>query len=119
MDANYYDYLTQLPTMTYFFETSTTRKESIKKNHGSPAILFITLHGLKSYNQKNGFPEGNKILQSFAKLLSNIFDRENCCRLGGAHFALITEAFFLNGQNPPHTSGGGAIHTYRHLSLQN
>ena len=31
MDANYYDYLTQLPTMTYFFETSTTRKESIKK----------------------------------------------------------------------------------------
>ena len=121
MDANYYDYLTQLPTMTYFFETSTARKESIKKNHGSPAILFITLHGLKSYNQKNGFPEGNKILQSFAKLLSNIFDRENCCRLGGAHFTLITEEEGLEqklsslmGKIPLVQVGGGL---YIHIGI--
>ena len=91
MDANFYDFLTGLPNMTYFFEISSARKETITKNLGIPTVLFITLHGLKSFNQKQGFTEGNNFLQSFAHLLASYFDKENCCRLGGGHFSVITD----------------------------
>ena len=91
MDVNYYDFLTNLPNMTYFFEISSARKETIAKNAGKPSVLFITLHGLKAFNQKQGFSEGNHFLQAFAQLLAQHFDRENCCRLGGGHFSVIAD----------------------------
>ena len=90
MDANYYDYLTGLPTMTYFIEISQARKDSISQNLGQPDLVFLNLHGMKSYNQKFGFVKGNDFLKSFASLFSKTFDNENCCRLGGVHFAAIT-----------------------------
>ena len=77
--------------MTYFFEISSPRKETIAKNAGKPSVLFITLHGLKAFNQKQGFSEGNHFLQAFAQLLAQHFDRENCCRLGGGHFSVIAD----------------------------
>ena len=91
MDANYYDYITKLPNMTYFFEISAARKESIIKNNGQPALLFLSLHGMKNFNQKNGFANGNQYLQSFASIMASYFDSENCCRLGGVHFAVIVD----------------------------
>ena len=91
MDANYYDYITKLPNMTYFFEISAARKESIIKNNGQPALLFLSLHGMKNFNQKNGFADGNQYLQSFASIMASYFDSENCCRLGGVHFAVIVD----------------------------
>ena len=91
MDSNYYDYLTGLPTMTYFFEFSASRKAAIIENSGQPVLLFITLNGFKPYNQKHGFAEGNELLKSFASILSQHFNNENCCRLGGVHFATITD----------------------------
>ena len=91
MDANYYDYITKLPTMTYFFEISAARKESIIKNNGQPVLLFLSLQGMKDFNQKNGFADGNQYLQSFASILASYFDAENCCRLGGVHFAVIAD----------------------------
>jgi len=91
MDANYYDYLTGLPTMTYFFEISQSHKETISKNSGQPVLIFLNLHGMKSYNQKQGFQKGNEFLKSFSKILTQYFNKDNCCRLGGVHFAVITD----------------------------
>lgn len=90
MDANYYDYLTGLPTMTYFFEISQARKDSITKELGQPNLVFLNLHGMKSYNQRFGFAQGNEFLKSFASLFSRYFGNDNCCRLGGVHFAAIS-----------------------------
>ncbi len=91
MDSNYYDFLTGLPTMTYFFEFSSSRKATIIENLGQPVLLFITLNGFKPYNQKHGFAKGNELLKSFASILAQHFDNENCCRLGGVHFATISD----------------------------
>ena len=52
MDVNYYDYLTGLPTMTYFFETAAAIKEKITKQYDQPVLLFLNLSGMKVYNQK-------------------------------------------------------------------
>ncbi|WP_407426071.1 EAL domain-containing protein, partial [Treponema sp.] len=121
MDANYYDFLTDLPNMTYFFEISPARKEAIAKNQGIPTILFITLHGLKTFNQKRGFSDGNNFLHSFAQLLAKFFDKENCCRLGGGHFAVITDGTNIEDrlhtliENCKKLTSGNAI--YPHIGI--
>ena len=96
MDANNYDFLTDLPTMTCFFEYATAKKESASKNNTPSLLMFISLSGLTSYNRRFGFPEGNKLLKSFADVLTQFFEKDSCCRLGGVHFAVYSEDTHLD-----------------------
>ncbi len=90
--ASSYDHLTGLPGMTYFFELSTSRKDAIRQEGDLPSMLFMDFSGMKYYNHKYGFSEGDALLRSFARLLAGYFGNENCCRLGQDHFAVITGA---------------------------
>ena len=90
--GNYYDLLTGLPSMTTFFELAEAEKKEILKRGGKPAYLYLDFNGMKFYNQKHGFAEGDKLLQSFAKLLVRAFGNDCCGRIGGDHFAVITVA---------------------------
>ena len=88
--ANYYDYLTGLPSMTHFFELAeTARDETIKKNI-DPVLLYFDFSGMKFYNEKYGFFEGDRLLRSFAKLLAKYFGKNYCSRYGQDHFAAFT-----------------------------
>ncbi len=90
LKASHYDELTGLPSMSYFFELADAGKLAIQREGGQPAMLFLDLSGMKFFNQKNGFAEGNRLLQAFAKALSHTFSSENCCRIGVDHFAAFT-----------------------------
>ena len=91
LKASHYDYLTGLPNMSWFFEMTTLGREAMLREGGKPALLYIDLGGMKYFNYKNGFAEGDKLLRSFAKLLSDAFHNENCCHIGGDHFAVFTD----------------------------
>ena len=91
LKASHYDYLTGLPSMSYFFELTELGREAMLKEGGKPVLLYIDLSGMKYYNYKHGFAEGDKLLRSFAKLLSSTFHNENCCHIGGDHFAVFTD----------------------------
>ena len=54
-------------------------------------MLFIDLSGMKFFNSKYGFAEGDKLLKYVSKILINMFSNENCCHIGGDHFAVYTE----------------------------
>lgn len=88
---NNYDYLTGLPSMTYFFELAESGCQTIAESGGKPAFLFVDLSGMKYYNQKYGFEKGDALLQSFAQLLTGYFKTENCSRFGQDHFAVYTD----------------------------
>lgn len=88
--TNRFDYLTGLPNMTYFFELVELGRENIKKTGAKAALLFIDLNGMKFFNSKHGFSEGDKLLQAFARVLSRNFNNENCCHISGDHFAVYT-----------------------------
>ena len=88
--GNYYDLLTGLPGMTYFFELAERRREEMLGSGGSPAFLFLDLSGLKFYNHKHGFSAGDRLLQAFAQILVSRFGEENCSRFGQDHFAVFT-----------------------------
>ncbi len=86
--ASWYDHLTGLPSMTYFFELADAGKAAIQGEGGNVVMLFFDFCGMKYYNTKYGFSEGDKLLLSFAKLLADTFSNENCCRIAADHFAV-------------------------------
>ena len=90
LKASYYDYLTGLPGMTYFFELAELGKEAMLKQGEKPVLLYMDFSGMKFYNQKNSFAEGNKLLQAFGRTLARTFGNESCCHISGDHFAAFT-----------------------------
>ncbi|MBR6890279.1 MAG: EAL domain-containing protein, partial [Clostridia bacterium] len=57
---------------------------------GEPALLYMDFSGMKFYNRKYGFAEGDKLLQAFSQILIRNYGNDHCCRIGGDHFAVIT-----------------------------
>ena len=86
-----YDYLTGLPSMSYFFELAEESKEEFEKNGVKAVLLFFDFNGMKFFNARYGFSEGDKLLREFGWLLSETFNNEKCCHIGGDHFAVYTE----------------------------
>ena len=89
--ASYYDYLTGLPSMTYFFELAEAGKDAIREKGDNPALLYMNFSGLKYFNTRYGFAKGDELLRTFAKILIKLFGSERCCRIGADHFAVQTE----------------------------
>ena len=94
--ASQYDFLTGLPSMSYFFELALTGKERILGKGGTPVLMYMDFIGMKFYNARHGFAEGDMLLQSFAKVLSKLYGNEHCCRFASDHFAVYTETTGLD-----------------------
>ncbi|MBQ1506877.1 MAG: GGDEF and EAL domain-containing protein [Ruminococcus sp.] len=91
IQTGYYDFLTGLPTMSYFFELAEERRKSLIAEGKSAAIVYMDFSGMKYFNRKYGFAEGDKLLRSFANLLKKHFGNEDCGRFGADHFCILTE----------------------------
>ena len=85
-----YDVLTGLPNLSYFLELAEAEKERSRKAGKEPAMLFTDFSGLKAFNQRYGYEEGDRLLQAFAKVLKNHFESECCSRIAQDHFSVIT-----------------------------
>ena len=90
--GNYYDLMTGLPGMSYFFELASEKRLRIARGGDKPAFLFINLSGLKFYNQHHGFAKGDQLLRALAGLLTAVFGDDNCSRFGQDHFAVLSKA---------------------------
>lgn len=90
-DLKPYDQLTGLANMVLFSELAESGIKEIEKSGDQAVMLFLDLSGMKFFNSKYGFAEGDKLLLSFAKLLCDIFNAENCCHMNGDHFAVFTK----------------------------
>ena len=86
-----HDYLTGLPSMTYFFELAESGCKRIRESGKNPVILFTDFNGMKVYNQKYGMEEGDKVLKEFTDKLVGIFTHENCSRFSADHFCIYTD----------------------------
>ena len=86
------DIMTGLPGMSLFFMLAQTGRKKLQDAGEQSAVLFIDLNGMKYFNLKYGFAEGDKLLVALAKILANYFGEENCSRFGQDHFAVYTKA---------------------------
>ncbi len=90
LKENYYDVLTGLPNMSYFFELAEAWRKITVGLGKTPALLFMDLCGMRYYNRKYGFSEGDKLLRRFAGVLKNQFSNENCSRFNADNFCVYT-----------------------------
>ncbi len=95
IQTSYHDDLTGLPNMSYFLELVKTGRSKLIQAGKTPAVLFIDMSGMKIFNRKYGFAEGDRLLKAFANLLVQYFKSSNCSRFGQDHFAVITDAEWL------------------------
>ena len=91
LNTNRYDPLTGLPNMTYFFELSDIGNANIRKKGKRYTMLYMDFVGMKFFNSKHGFAEGDKLIRSFAQLLKDVFGNTHSCRISADHFAVHTE----------------------------
>ena len=83
----YYDYMTGLPNMAYFYELAEARRKRMQDRSVAFAVLFFDLTGLKQFNRRYGFAEGDHLLRVVAAILAKHFGSENCARFAQDHFA--------------------------------
>ena len=93
-----YDDLTGLPGVFYFFQTVDEEKKKIRETGGIPVFLYFDFIGMKFYNSRYGFSDGDRLLQSFAELLSELFGKTRSCRVETDHFAVLTEDKVLDAK---------------------
>lgn len=98
LQAERYDALTGLPNMSYFIETAQEAYKEMVAAGQRPVMLYIDLIGMKLFNQKRGYTEGDKLLRAFAELLTAHFGNERCGRFGQDHFAVSTHAEDLDAR---------------------
>lgn len=87
-----YDHLTGLPSMTHFFELAEDGRIRLLEEGKSPALLFFNLSGMKYFNKRHGFAEGDKLIRAVARVLESHFGVECCGRLGQDHLAAFADA---------------------------
>lgn len=88
--SNNYDVLTGLPTMSHFIDLINQWRRDHRGGNGDTAILYINLCGMKHYNRRFGFAEGDHLLRRFSGILERQFGQENCSRFGSDHFCVFT-----------------------------
>ncbi len=87
-----YDMLTGLPNLTRFFKHCEIGKEKMLNEGETGCLLYIDLNGMKYYNSRFGFAEGDRLLKSVADILAGFFGHEECCHIGADRFAVATTA---------------------------
>ena len=90
-----YDYLTGLPDMDYFFEMAEVYKDKAYSEGRDVAMLFMDMNGMKAFNQKYGYAEGDRLIKAFSRMIAEVFGNENCCRTTADHFAVYTDLEFF------------------------
>ncbi len=96
--ANLYDQLTGLSNMGHFLGVAHNFYDEMIQANQEPCMLYIDLIGMKTFNMKYGFAEGNKLLQAFADFLKKRFGEERCARFGQDHFIVSTNAEKLDAR---------------------
>ena len=89
-DNSSYDALTGLPSMSYFIDLVNPWRREHRGGNGNTAIVYINLCGMKHYNRRFGFAEGDHMLRRFAGILERQFGQQNCSRFGSDHFCVFT-----------------------------
>ena len=117
LQAERYDALTGLPNMGYFLEAAEVSYQEMVAAGQRPAMLYIDFIGMKLFNQKRGYAEGDKLLKAFSELLVAHFGKERCGRFGQDHFAVSTHSENLDARLDDFIAECGAINNGKNLPI--
>ena len=85
--ATRYDGLTGLPNLAWFFKLCEMAKNRMLRKGRQSVLLYMDLSGMKYFNHRFGFAQGDQLLKAFADVLVRVFGRDNSCHIGADRFA--------------------------------
>ncbi|MBR5109468.1 MAG: EAL domain-containing protein [Clostridia bacterium] len=85
------DDLTGLPNMRCFFRLAMAEKNRLLSSGKHPAMLYFNLIGLKYFNRRYGFSEGDQLIREVGEILRLHYGDQRVSRYGGDHFAAVTD----------------------------
>jgi diguanylate cyclase (GGDEF)-like protein/PAS domain S-box-containing protein len=86
----HYDFLTNLPNRSLFFERVIQALALAKRNKGKLALMFIDLDKFKPINDAHGHAVGDLLLQEAARRMSACLrDSDTVGRIGGDEFVVL------------------------------
>ncbi len=91
-EESHFDGLTGLIRGEYFYEQADAYREEALRRGAVPVFLFFDLHGMKGYNDRYGYGQGDRMLANVAGILRRSFGFECCGRMEADHFVVFTEA---------------------------
>jgi diguanylate cyclase (GGDEF)-like protein/PAS domain S-box-containing protein len=84
------DYLTGLANMRSFYNHAPEELRMARRYHMPLTLVMLDIDKFKNINDTFGHEAGDKVLQSFAKILNNsVRDVDYIVRLGGEEFAIL------------------------------
>ena len=86
------DLLTGLPNLSCFVRRCEYMRANYHDDTKPYCILYIDLNGMKYFNHRYGFAEGDRLLRSFADILAQTFGHEKSCHIGADRFAVAALA---------------------------
>ena len=85
------DFLTGLLSMNSFFKTAEEGRMVMHEQGVESALVFLNLSGMKFYNKKFGFSEGDALIKETGRIIAEQFGKDRCSRFGQDQFAVFTE----------------------------
>ena len=98
LQPSHYDDLTGLSTQTWFFKLGEVWRARARSEGKNATLLYMDFNGMKLFNQKYGFAEGDRLLKAFSDNLARIFGKENCCHVAADHFSAFSTDDALEAQ---------------------
>ena len=93
-----YDYLTGLLNRKGFLRLAEQERKILHEKGVETAIVYFNLSGMKLFNKKYGFSEGDVLIKDMADILEAYFGEERSSRFGQDHFAVLAEREGLEGK---------------------
>ena len=87
------DELTGIHNMNYFLSEAERILSDPDVQIENKVFLFLDIENFKTFNEKYGFEEGNRLLQRVAVRLENTFEGDLVARLSDDHFVVLTLHF--------------------------
>ena len=88
-DRFYTDPLTELPNINYLHEFAGERANVIRGDGKTPAVIYVDVASMQSYNNQYGFGEGDRLLCQVASALKTQFPDDLVVRGADDHFIIV------------------------------
>lgn len=109
------DELTGLPNQRHFFKLALEERDRLVACGKHPVVLYFNLGGMKHYNRRYGFDEGDSLIVDVAHILARHFGEKLTSRFGQDHFAAVSDEENLEDrlwaalEDCKHANGGKAV----------
>ena len=90
-DRFYTDPVTGLPNGNFLHEFADEKAERLRQAGRTPALIYLDVNGLRSYNNQYGYARGNELLVLIADVLKSAFPDGLVARGADDHFIVLSD----------------------------